>query len=103
MWSIFFSLPSVSLLHSFLDAAQNHVITKLHPWLADEITWWHLARKSFDDDVRVEPFGKVNDEVDILLKVEEMEMIRMLKVFRGHRGAFEDLQLVELDCGQRQS
>ena len=85
------SLPSVPFFHPFFDAGQHFIIAQLHPWLADEITRWHLASKSFDDDVRVEPFGKVNDEVDILLKVEEMEMIRMLKVFLGHLGASEDL------------
>ena len=96
------SLPSVPFLHPLFDAGQHFIIAQLHPWLADEETWWHLASKTLDDDVRVEPFGKVNDEVDILLKVEEMEMIRMLKVFLGHLGAFEDLQLVELDRSQGQ-
>ena len=66
------SLPSVPFLHPLFDAGQHFIIAQLHPWLADEETWWHLASKTFDDDVRVEPFGKVNDEVDILLKVEEI-------------------------------
>ena len=91
MWNKFFSLPSVSPLHSFLDAAQNLVIPQLHPRLADEETGRNLARKTLNDDVRIESLGKVNDKIDILLKVEEMEMLGMLKEFLGHRGAFEDL------------
>ena len=58
-------LPSVPFLHLLLNAVQNLVIPQFHPRLADEETRRHLTGKTLDDDVGVEAFGEVDDEVDI--------------------------------------
>lgn len=60
-------LPCVSFLHVPLDARQHLVVAQLHPRLGDEEARRHFARKTLDDNVGIEPLGKVDDEIDIFL------------------------------------
>ena len=96
------ALPGVAFFHVALDALQHFVVAQFHPWLADEKSRGHLTRETLDDDVGVEALGEVDDKIDIFLQVKKMEGLGMLQKLFRHLCALEDLQLVELDCGEGQ-
>ena len=96
-----FPLPGVSLFHAFFDKAQHLVVAEFYPGFGDQIAWWHLAGEALDDDVGVEPFDEVDDKFDVFFQIKEMKDFWVLLVFFSHFGAFENLQLMEFDGGQR--
>ena len=59
-----------------------------------------LGDKTFEDEVWTEPFEKVDDEVDIFAGGEEMEILRIGLVFGSHACAFDELELMEFECGE---
>jgi len=59
-----------------------------------------LGDETFEDEVGSEAFDEVDDEVDVFVGGEEMKVGRILFVFLCHPGASNELELVELECGE---
>ena len=78
------------------------VVSKVEPGFGDEIARWNFTCKAFDDDIWVEVFDEVDDELDIIFESEEMKISGVGEVFVSHFCVFEYLKLVKFHCSERQ-
>ena len=67
------------------------VVAEVEPGFGDEIAGRHFAGEAFDDDVGVEAFDEVDDELDIFVEGEKVEFRGVGEVFVGHFCIFEYL------------
>ena len=88
-------MVGISFEEAAFDEGEYLVVAEGLPGLGDEIAWGHFAGETFDDNVGVEAFDEVDDELDVIVQVEQMEVGRVGEVFVGHFCIFEYLELVE--------
>ena len=50
-----------------------------------------MGDETFEDDVKTEALNEINDEVDILIRREEVEVGRISKILFRHPSTFDEL------------
>src|SRR5207249_4971273 len=86
-------LPDVALFEFPLDI-EHEVVFRAAPNGRDEQAEWRLSEHALNDDVWIQTFHKIAEQVEILLVAKHTE--RPARIFGGQRGAAHDVQVMDL-------
>ena len=90
-------LPGISLNQPFFKHFQQLRVAHQAPGCLVHEAWRDFSCEAFDQQVRSQPLEEIHEEIDIAVQGECHEILPPFAVLPFHRGAFDDLQLVELD------